>query len=67
MSVSEYPVKKAAAGRAEQFATVAQIEERLAVLNAMKFRPGQHGVGSRDLELNRLRQRLKQLQNPTLL
>lgn len=67
MSVSEYPAKKAAVARVEKFATVAQIEERLAVLNAMQFKPGQHGIGSRNLEVQRLRRRLEVLQNPQLL
>ena len=67
MSVSEYPVKKAAAARVEKFTTQEQIVERLAVLNAMQFKAGRHGIGSRDLEVKRLYRRLKQLQNLSLL
>jgi hypothetical protein len=66
MSLSEYPAKKAVVERTEKFATPAQIEARLAVLNQMQFKPGQRGVGSRDLEVKLLTRRLIWLQNPPL-
>jgi hypothetical protein len=66
MSVSQYAIKKAIAPRANKFSTQAQITERLATLRAMQFAKGQRGIGSRDLEVKILTQRLYEMQRPAL-
>jgi hypothetical protein len=66
MSVSEYPVKKAIGPRVEKFATQEQITQRINTLLAMRFDKGQRGVGSRDLEVKLLTQRLHEMQCPPL-
>jgi hypothetical protein len=66
MRPSEYLTKKAIAPRAEKFSTQAQITERLATLHAMQFAKGQRGIGSRDLEVKLLTQRLHEMQCPAL-
>ena len=66
MSVSQYTIKKAIAPRVEKFRTQGQIIARLANLHAMQFAKGQRGVGSRDLEVKLLIQRLYEMQRRRL-
>ena len=53
--------------RVEKFTSIKDCVERLAILNSMRFKPNQRGVGSRDREVAALSKKLKEFQNPNFL
>ena len=56
-----------AVARAGKFQTIKDCETRLATLLSEKYKPYQIGIGARDHEIAALREKLHELQNPTML